>query len=181
MYRAGFERRSRSVGITRQVAVVGAIALIVCLSIAASVPDDSMAAVQPAGASDSACATSVIDGTIPSWASAGFTPSTYRMHYQLGSAHKIVALLWKFPLLSPPAKSVANKILWVSHLPTDGSTLMISAQRIVQRRPVGSIVHRSIAGGPGPSYVNLPASGCWHLDLRWSGYSDSMDLQYVAQ
>ena len=165
---------------TREAAVIGVIALIVCVSIAVIGPDDSIAATHTTDASNSVCAPSVVDGTIPSWASAGFTPSNYRMHYELGSSRQIVALLWKFPLLSPPAKNVANKILWVSHVATNGSTLLISAQRIVRSQPVGSIVHRNVVGGPGPSQLNLPASGCWHLDLRWSGHADSLDLQYVA-
>jgi hypothetical protein len=168
------------VGITRQAIIVGVSALIMCLPMTAIAPDNAMASARMTGATNSACAPSVVNGAIPSWASAGFTPSNYRMHYELGHAHAIVALLWKFPLLSPPAKNVANKILWVSHLPTNGSALVISAQRIVRSQPVGSIVHRSVVGGPGPSTIDLPNSGCWHLSLRWSGHTDSLDLQYVA-
>ena len=160
--------------------IVAAVSALIVLSPIAAAPDSAAAALPTTSASASECAPSVVDGVIPSWASAGFTPSNYRMHYEVGSSHAIVALLWKFPLLSPPAKNVANKILWVSHLPTNGSTLLISAQRIVRGKPVGSIVHRSVTGGPGPSQINLPASGCWHLNLRWSGHTDSLDLQYVA-
>ena len=39
---------------------------------------------------------------------------------------------------------------------------------------------RTVAGGPGPSIINLPASGCWRLTLRWSGRADSLDLAYAA-
>jgi hypothetical protein len=128
----------------------------------------------------SQCAPSVKDGAIPSWASAGFTPRNYHMHFELGHADAIVALLWKFPLLSPPAKNVANKVLWVSHLSTNGSPLMISAQRMTGTKLEGSVVRRAVAGGPGPSYLNLPATGCWHLDLSWSGHVDSLDLDYLS-
>ncbi|MEU7571039.1 hypothetical protein [Micromonospora sp. NPDC049240] len=31
-----------------------------------------------------------------------------------------------------------------------------------------------------PSTVDLPAAGCWHLWLAWSGRSDAMDLGYRA-
>jgi hypothetical protein len=36
---------------------------------------------------------------------------------------------------------------------------------------------REVAGGPGPSIVDLPA-GCWHLTLTWSGHTDALDLRY---
>jgi hypothetical protein len=102
------------------------------------------------------------------------------MHFELGRADAIVALLWKFPLLSPPEKNVRNKILWVSRFSTNGSPLMISAQRMTGTKLEGSVVRRTVAGGPGPSYLNLPMSGCWHLDLKWSGHVDSLDLDYLA-
>src|SRR5271167_727499 len=47
----------------------------------------------------SPCAPSVVNGVIPVWASQGFHPAKFRMHYELGKSDKIVALLWKFPLL----------------------------------------------------------------------------------
>ena len=87
-------------------------------------------AAQTAPSTTSPCAPSIKDGAIPSWASAGFTPRNYHMHFELGRADAIVALLWKFPLLSPPAKNVANKVLWVSHLSTNVSPLAIRAQRM---------------------------------------------------
>jgi hypothetical protein len=40
-------------------------------------------------------------------------------------------------------------------------------------------VSRTVLGGPGPSIINLPASGCWRLTLRWSGRVDSLDLDYA--
>jgi hypothetical protein len=43
---------------------------------------------------------------------------------------------------------------------------------------VGAPVTRKVFGGPGPSIINLPSAGCWRLTLRWSGRSDSLDLQY---
>jgi hypothetical protein len=102
------------------------------------------------------------------------------MHFELGRADAIVALLWKFPLLSPPAKNVANKVLWVSHLSTNGSPLAIRAQRMTGTKLEGPAVRQTVAGGPGPSYLNLPTTGCWHLDLSWSGHVDSLDLDYLS-
>jgi len=38
----------------------------------------------------------------------------------------------------------------------------------------------SVPGGPGPSIIDLPVSGCWTLHLRWPGYADELKLRYVA-
>jgi hypothetical protein len=32
----------------------------------------------------------------------------------------------------------------------------------------------------GPSHVDLPAPGCWTLDLSWSGHRDQVELWYTA-
>jgi hypothetical protein len=38
---------------------------------------------------------------------------------------------------------------------------------------------REVAGGPGPSIIDVPQPGCWHLTLGWSGHTDTMDLEYA--
>ena len=43
----------------------------------------------------------------------------------------------------------------------------------------GAPVGRAVHGGPGPSIINLPAPGCWRLTLRWSGWTDQLDLRYT--
>jgi hypothetical protein len=35
-----------------------------------------------------------------------------------------------------------------------------------------------VGGGPGPSIIDLPQAGCWHLALKWSGHTDTMRLTY---
>ena len=103
------------------------------------------------------------------------------MPYELGNAGNIAAIVWGFPLLSPPPRSHNNKILWVSRvMPQPGSNLRIAAQRMQGTHPLGTPVSRTVMGGPGPSIINLPASGCWRLTLRWSGRVDSLDLDYAA-
>ena len=37
---------------------------------------------------------------------------------------------------------------------------------------------RVVPGGPGPSFLNLPAEGCWRLSLSWSGRRDVLDVRY---
>ena len=129
----------------------------------------------------SACASQVKVGVIPQWARTGFSDPKPRMPYELGRAGDIAALVWGFPLLSPPPRSHNNKILWVSRVATQpGSDLRIAAQRMQGTHPIGTPVSRSVMGGPGPSIIDLPASGCWRLTLRWSGRVDSLDLNYAA-
>jgi hypothetical protein len=101
------------------------------------------------------------------------------MYYELGRSDRIVALLWAHPLRSPQSSRYANKILWVSHLPVNGSPLLIMAQRMKGTRNVGRPVRAAVAGGPGPSYVEMPSPGCWRLTLTWSGHRDSLDLNYI--
>ena len=37
-----------------------------------------------------------------------------------------------------------------------------------------TVVTRKVAGGPGPSGIEMPGSGCWTFDLRWAGRSDRL-------
>ena len=74
-----------------------------------------------------------------------------------------------------------NKILWVARVGAeDVADLVIHAQRMQGTRLVGSPVRRSVAGGPGPSIIDLPRAGCWSVDLSWSGHHDHLTLRYSA-
>ena len=127
------------------------------------------------------CHANVIDGVLSAWARAGFSSAKPKMNYSLATSGKILAILWADPLLSPPPKNHNNKILWVSRVATmPGSDLRITAQRMIGTKAVGVSAIRSVPGGPGPSIINLPASGCWQVTLRWSGHTDILDLQYAA-
>jgi hypothetical protein len=125
------------------------------------------------GSSRSACAT-VDRGVLPAWARTGFSDPEPKMPHVLGRDRRIVAVLFGDPLVAPPARDRANKILWVSRDPVEP----LSDLRI--RASDGSrTVSRVVQGGPGPSLIDLPA-GCWHLSLSWSGRSDSLDLRYAS-
>ena len=101
------------------------------------------------------------------------------MPHVLGRSGDIVAIIFGYPLLSPPSAKRNNKILWVSRTPLKPlSDLRISAQRMNTQGKVGRPVARVVRGGPGPSIIDLPAPGCWRLTLRWSGRSDQLDLEY---
>jgi hypothetical protein len=125
-----------------------------------------------------ACQSEVRIGVLPVWARAGFSDARPRMRYELGVSGRIVAIPFG-TLDSPPAANHNNKILWVSHvLSRPGTSLRILAQRMTGASQDGAPVTRIVSGGPGPSIINLPAPGCWRLTLRWSGWTDQLDLQY---
>ncbi len=136
-------------------------------------------AARPAAAT-APCRARPVDAVLPVWARAGFHPAATRMHFELGSRGEIAALLFAFPLLSPPSTVRANKILWVSRVATDGSPLVITARRMEGSEYTGAPVRRIVTGGPGPSIVDLPTPGCWRLDLAWSGHRDRLDVAFVA-
>jgi len=134
-------------------------------------------------ASSGACASALAYGSLPTWARSGFSPPSVAMPYVLGARGDIVAVLWAQhdPLVTPTPPGRANKILWVSKLPQSaGSALEITAQRLVGGTAAGPVQRRTVAGGPGPSLIDMPTAGCWQFTLRWSGHTDTIDLPYAA-
>ena len=114
---------------------------------------------------------------LPAWARAGFSPPGQPMPYVLGARGGIVAILWADPLHAPPLANQRNKILWVSRLGGQlGAPLWIRATL----DGTGRTVTREVTGGPGPSIIDLPATGCWSTSVSWSGHQDHLDLRYVA-
>jgi hypothetical protein len=135
-----------------------------------------------AGSSVSACHSAVHKGVLPTWARTGFSDPRPKLPHVLGRSGEIAALIFGYPLRSPPGKDRANKILWVSRRTVKPlSDLRIHAQRMDGRRHVGRPVNRVVVGGPGPSGIDLPAPGCWRLTLRWSGRIDHLDLRYARR
>jgi hypothetical protein len=129
-----------------------------------------------------ACHSAVHHGVLPTWARTGFSDPRPRLPHVIGRSGEIAALVFGYPLRSPPGKNRANKILWVSRRAVKPlSDLRIRAQRMEGRRRVGRPVTRVVVGGPGPSGIDLPVPGCWRLTLRWSGRSDQLDLRYVRR
>ncbi len=174
----------------RAVLAVGAVASVAAVVTGASLvsgsnPDGvgpatgpSTTTVSPAG-----CVANVPSRVLPTWARTGFSDPRPRAPFVLGQRGDIVAILFGQPLSAPPAAGRNNKILWVSGPQIDGTTTSTDSPdlRIDARRSDGSeTVTRTVAGGPGPSIIDLPTAGCWHLTLRWSGHTDSLDLEYVA-
>ena len=139
--------------------------------------------VAPSGAAAAPpCHAAVRHGVLPTWARAGFSDPRPKMPHVLGRKGEIAAVIFGYPLLSPPSENRANKILWVSRRPIKPpDKLRIRAQRMRGGTPVGKHVVRVVVGGPGPSYLNLPHQGCWRLSLQWSGRSDELDLDFLRR
>ena len=140
---------------------------------------------QPASGPDTvvrACRSGLHVGVLPAWARSGFSDPRPRTQFVVGRRNQIGAILFSTVnyLDSPPAVDHNNKILWVARLRSrSGGTLRIQAQRMRGTRRIGAPVPRTVPGGPGPSIINLPAAGCWRLTLRWSSWSDQLDLRYL--
>jgi hypothetical protein len=96
-----------------------------------------------------------------------------------GGAGNIVAILRasRDALHSPPLQDRGNKILWVSRIPLTGPDPLVIKATLAGRARIATV---SVPGRPGPSIIDLPASGCWTLHLSWSGHTDELKLRYVA-
>lgn len=124
------------------------------------------------------CVANMPSRVLPQWARGGFTKAEPRMPYVLGARGDIAAILFGNPLAAPPRRHLNNKILWVSRVPAiPGDPLIIDAQLDGSQ----TTVRRTVPGGPGPSIIDLPQSGCWHLTLKWSQRTDTLDLRYTKQ
>ncbi|SCL34421.1 hypothetical protein GA0070624_4984 [Micromonospora rhizosphaerae] len=126
------------------------------------------------------CGSRVEQGSLPDWADAGFGRDA-RIPHVLGARGEIAAVLFGYPLSQARDDGSNNKILWVSRPattpsdPTSPATLVITATL----DGADTQVTREVTGGPGPSIIDMPRAGCWHLELRWSGRTDTMDLVYA--
>jgi len=117
-----------------------------------------------------ACRSAVSGDVLPSWARAGFSDPQPRVTHVVGEQGRIAAILFGGELHSPPSADVNNKILWVSRTGAEGP-LRIRATLA----GTGARVDREVADGPGPSYVDLPAAGCWQVELQWGSAPDQRD------
>jgi hypothetical protein len=128
-------------------------------------------------AASNGCAGQPPVSSLPMWARAGFTPSDMEMPHVMGASGNIVAILWspKNALHAPPLPNRGNKILWASRV--DGPGPLVIRATLAGSARTAAV---SLPDGPGPSYVNLPAPGCWTLHLSWGGHTDRLMLRYVS-
>jgi hypothetical protein len=120
------------------------------------------------------------DWTAPAWAVSSGAPTG--LPYVIAEHGHAIAFIFGFPLRAGDPTNPANKILWVVRSPRNGSDLVIHARPLHASMPVITI-RQAANSGPGeiyPSYVNVPAPGCWQMTLHWNGRADSIDLAYRA-
>ena len=148
----------------------------------ASAPAGASSAPASAGqpslsAASNGCAGQPPISSLPTWARAGFTPPDLAMPHVMGASGNIVAILWspKNALHAPPLPNRGNKILWASRV--DGPGPLVIRATLAGSARTAAV---SLPDGPGPSYVNLPAPGCWTLHLSWGGHTDQLMLRYVS-
>jgi hypothetical protein len=166
-------------------------AVVLCCAVAcaspASAPSSSAsggAAVLPSEpATELVCTGAVDTGPLPVWARDGFAPADQSVPHVVGAGGDIVGVLFGLPLHSPPAPDRANKILWVARpgaTADNGDSLGTELAIRARLNGVGTTATASVAGGPGPSVLDLPAAGCWTVTLTWSGRTDTVALRYSA-
>lgn len=167
-------RRRRRLGV---VAAAVAVLLVAGVGVAASYDGSSRVTSTTAAGT---CNSVVRTGVLPTWAWGGFSDPNPRVPHVMGAHGHIVAILFGRTLHSPPSDTVSNKILWVGR--NDDSDALTPLRIDAVRSGTTRHVHREVSGGPGPSNVDLPSAGCWHLRLRWgraADQRDTMDLAYV--
>ncbi|MEV4412909.1 hypothetical protein [Catellatospora sp. NPDC049609] len=165
------------------VAAVGVLAVAGCTSEQPQATPGATAASGAAASSAAAapsptgpCTPRVVVAKLPDWADAGFSGDTTIAH-TIGERGEIAAILFANPLTHDRKDGANNKILWVARDPDSGGEPLRIVARLDGR---GQPVAEQVAGGPGPSIINLPGPGCWRLDLTWKGHTDTMDLVYAA-
>ncbi|MDX3457371.1 hypothetical protein PV396_36370 [Streptomyces sp. ME02-8801-2C] len=133
-----------------------------------------------ASKADGGCRPAVERGSLPVWARKGYLDGPQR--HMIGEKGEIAAVLFGYPYHAPAAKDRANKILWVAK-DAEGAAEMGPDDRLTIAATLAGtheVVTRSVAGGPGPSLIDMPKPGCWTFSLSWPGHSDSVDVEYLA-
>lgn len=130
-------------------------------------------------------ATSVGLSRLPAWTAPAFSSSgssAPAVPWMQTAGGRAVGVVFANRLRAGQPEDPANKVLWIMRLPRNGSPLSIRATPLRARAPVvtASWPANSSPGEIYPSYVNVPTAGCWHLQLRWAGHTDSIDLRFLA-
>ena len=175
---AGNTRRHRRWVVASLATATAVAAVAVAVPVVLS-SEDSGRTVPPANSTTTApgagCVDPVPSRVLPGWARTGFSDPRPRVPFVMGDSGAIAAILFAQPLTSPPSPDHNNKILWVSRV-DDGSSLRVTATLL----DGSATATRVVDGGPGPSIIDLPKPGCWHLTLRWGDNSDTLNLAYAA-
>jgi hypothetical protein len=124
------------------------------------------------------CGISVERRAPAAWARFG-APGGGTPHIAAGD--RVYGFFFTKQLLAGNPSNPHNKILWIVHDGSPTRTITVTATRR-GTTATAHLVFRAVdrAGRIYPSYVNLPAAGCWALELRWNGRSTSTAVQVVT-
>src|SRR5262249_47574029 len=125
---------------------------------------------------EASCSYRPVKAVLPVWARAGFRPPYNGWPFVTSQRGDTLGVLFGYPMEAPrPARDGNNKILWVSKA---GQAMTVDAQLV----GTPQVVHLG-AVPVGPSFVDVPTAGCWHLTLHLSGngqqWTDTVDIGYV--
>jgi hypothetical protein len=156
--------------------LIGGIAAAATRSRGGAAPVAAAPATAPAAAPPTFACAAPEPRLLPAWARTGFSDPKPVMPFVQSRDGRMVAILFTDRLTAPPRRNVGNKILWVTPVNDAGGfsfTARLSGTR--------TSVRRDVAPAPGPSIIDLPAPGCWQLELHWGGhYTDTIALPYTT-
>ena len=167
--------------------LAGTVAVVAILTSGCTAASPTTPVLSTATTVTSACSYAARQDVLPAWARTGFSdPSPSGVQFVLGDKGRILGVIFGYPLTAPPPTAGrANKILWTASPASDDRSTdrAASADLKIDARQPGStdVVHREVPGGPGPSIIDMPRPGCWHLTLMWSNRTDTLDLRYEAR
>jgi hypothetical protein len=138
----------------------------------------TVALTQPRGAGDatppagSACQPLITGAPPPEWARDGFSGDSFPP-FAYSSSGDVLAYVFGDPLSAPPAADHNNKILWVVR-PGAAPFTAVTARLEGTDRTI------TLQVPAGPSIVDVPAPGCWQLDLRSGDRHDRIALRWAS-
>ena len=141
-------------------------------------PSSSVPVATPSAAGSGCRSTST--AVLPEWARPGFSPP-YTATFATSRSGNLLAVLFG-SLSAPPAPAgPTNKVLWIPRitpLPKDQGQVVITAHLDGTDRTARVV----LPDGFGPSTVDLPAPGCWHVQLTSHHGTDidELDLTYAT-
>jgi len=173
--RRRIRRRRAAVTIPLAAASVVAVVAAVTVGVLSAGRSDQVASPPGSPVAVSTCGP-LKTGPLPDWALSGFSDPTETPPFARSASGDLVAIVFGNPLRADPAaQGPQNKILWVTRtLPQPTDQLTITAQLENSDQVTEIDLHQP----PGPSVVDVPAPGCWLMQLRWGEHTDTIALRY---
>src|SRR5579884_1033633 len=112
--------------------------------------------------------TKLYRGPAPARTAQSNPPTDSALPYAVAADGIAIGFLFRYPLLAGHPTNPRNKILWIVRTP--GSGLVVRATPLHAAAHAVTITLPDNTGAEiYPSYVDVPAAGCWHITLHWAG------------